>query len=144
MRTNTELYPVRIRSNTDARQKRLSLGSMVSKEESGMNIRQLCKPNPVTVRAIDDLNSAAEAMREKHVGYLVVVEPGPEDQTFKPVGVLTDRDIVVAVVARGIDPRTCTSDGAPRNRAAADAPDGRAPYAGRGISRRAPGRAVDR
>ena len=71
-----------------------------------MNIRQLCRPNPVTVRAIDDLSSAAQLMREKHVGYLVVVEPGAEEQIFKPVGVLTDRDIVVTVVARGIDPNT--------------------------------------
>jgi len=41
-------------------------------------------------------------MREKHVGYLVVVDFDPLAQ---PVGVLTDRDIVVGVVARDVDPK---------------------------------------
>jgi CBS domain-containing protein len=46
-------------------------------------------------------------MREQHVGSLVVV-----DETGKgrvPVGILTDRDIVVAVVAREVDPRALTA-----------------------------------
>jgi len=41
-------------------------------------------------------------MRDEHVGDLVVVdEPGARP---KPVGVLTDRDIVVALLAKGIAP----------------------------------------
>ena len=44
-------------------------------------------------------------MREKHIGYLVVVDPEVVDQSLRPVGVLTDRDIVVSVVARETDPR---------------------------------------
>jgi CBS domain-containing protein len=43
-------------------------------------------------------------MREKHVGYLVVVDPPKRSECGRPVGVLTDRDIVVSLVARGIDP----------------------------------------
>ncbi len=43
---------------------------------------------------------------EHHAGYLVVVEPNLADGTNKPVGVLTDRDIVVGVVAKQVDPRT--------------------------------------
>lgn len=42
-------------------------------------------------------------MREKHVGYLVVVEPDPAG-LLRTVGVLTDRDIVVSVVARDVYP----------------------------------------
>jgi CBS domain-containing protein len=56
----------------------------------------------VTVRSSDEIVKAAQLMREKHVGYLVVVETG----TSRPIGVLSDRDIVVAVVAREIDPQT--------------------------------------
>ena len=41
---------------------------------------------------------AAEAMRGKNVGCLVVVNAG------RPVGMLTDRDIVMEVVALGKDP----------------------------------------
>ena len=44
-------------------------------------------------------------MREKHVGYLVVIEPDFAGATQRAMGVLTDRDIVVGVVARGADPQ---------------------------------------
>ncbi len=71
-----------------------------------MNIRDLCKRDVVTVRPADDLSVAARLMRDKHVGYLVVVEPALKEGAFKPVGVLTDRDIVVTVVARDTDPRS--------------------------------------
>jgi CBS domain-containing protein len=50
------------------------------------------------------LSEAARLMREKHVGSLVVVEEGAHGHA--PVGVLTDRDITVAVVAKDLDART--------------------------------------
>jgi CBS domain-containing protein len=71
-----------------------------------VEVRSLCKSNVVTVRPFDDLTTAAQLMREKHVGYLIVVEPGPQEGTMKPVGVITDRDMVVSVLARDVDPRT--------------------------------------
>jgi len=70
-----------------------------------MNSGQLCNRNPITVRRSDELITAAQLMREKHIGYLVVVEPDVVDQCLRPVGVLTDRDIVISVVARETDPR---------------------------------------
>lgn len=70
-----------------------------------MKTGQLCNRTPITVRKSDDLIRAAQLMREKHIGYLVVVEPDAADQSLRPVGVLTDRDIVVSVVARETDPR---------------------------------------
>jgi len=66
---------------------------------------QLCNRNPITVRRSDELLEAAQLMREKHIGYLVVVEPDVADQSSRPVGVVTDRDIVVSVVARESDVR---------------------------------------
>jgi CBS domain-containing protein len=71
-----------------------------------MNVGKLCKRDIATIGPRDELSAAAELMRERHVGYLVVVEPDPADNSQRPVGVLTDRDIVVSVVARQIDPRT--------------------------------------
>lgn len=71
-----------------------------------MNVSDLCQKNLVTVRPYDELLSAARLMREKHVGYLVVVEPAFAEGTFRPIGVLTDRDLVVSVLARETDPRT--------------------------------------
>jgi CBS domain-containing protein len=45
-------------------------------------------------------------MRAKHIGYLVVVDADVADQSLRPVGVLTDRDIVISVIARETDPHT--------------------------------------
>jgi CBS domain-containing protein len=47
---------------------------------------------------------AAQLMREWHVGDLVIVDEG--DGIRIPVGIITDRDIVVAAVAPELDVRT--------------------------------------
>jgi CBS domain-containing protein len=76
-----------------------------------MKVREICKSDVVTIRGFDELIVAANRMRERHVGYLVVVEPmapglePPGRLGEKPIGVLTDRDLVVTVMAGGADPR---------------------------------------
>ena len=70
-----------------------------------MNTGSICQVNVVTIAPGQDLAAAARLMREKHVGYLVVAEE-TSDGRSKVSGVLTDRDIVVAVVAREVDPRS--------------------------------------
>lgn len=70
------------------------------------SIGLICQRDVATIGESDDLTAAAKRMREEHVGYLIVAEPDALDKAHKPVGVLTDRDIVVAVVARGVDPGT--------------------------------------
>lgn len=72
-----------------------------------MNAGSVCKRGVITAAPNDDLIAAAHLMREKHVGYLVVSEAsGPTEQGSRVVGVLTDRDIVVSVLAREVDART--------------------------------------
>jgi CBS domain-containing protein len=71
-----------------------------------MQVGSLCQRLVFTICQSDEISRAAQVMREKHVGYLVVVEPIPVRGLPRPVGVLTDRDIVVSVVAREVDPRT--------------------------------------
>jgi CBS domain-containing protein len=71
-----------------------------------MSIGTICKRGVVTVRPFEDLIKAAAMMRQQHIGYLVVVEPDVSQGGVRPVGVLTDRDIVIAVVAGGADPKT--------------------------------------
>lgn len=44
-------------------------------------------------------------MREKHVGYLVVAESAGAGGRSRVIGVLTDRDIVVGVLAQEVDAR---------------------------------------
>src|SRR5690349_19514964 len=75
-------------------------------QEVSMNAGEVCKPNVITIRQFEELSAAAKLMRERHVGYLVVVEPQPLDAKLKPIGVLTDRDIVVGVLAREADIHT--------------------------------------
>lgn len=68
-----------------------------------MNVGSICNRRVITASPQVDVQAAAELMRREHVGFLVIVpeEPcGPQP----PLGVLTDRDIVMAVVAKRADP----------------------------------------
>jgi CBS domain-containing protein len=72
-----------------------------------MNAGSVCKRGVVTVAPTDDLVAAAHVMREKHVGYLIVSETSAApEKGRRVVGVLTDRDIVVAVLAQEVDAHT--------------------------------------
>src|SRR5689334_3150159 len=70
-----------------------------------MNAHELCQRNVVTVRRHEELGTAAWMMRERNVGCLVVVEPAGIMGGERPVGMLTDRDIVTHVIVREADPR---------------------------------------
>ena len=63
-----------------------------------MNIRDVMTPNPRTVSLNDTVENAARIMRDEDTGVVPVVENG------KPVGMLTDRDIVIRAVADGNQP----------------------------------------
>jgi CBS domain-containing protein len=70
-----------------------------------MNVGQICRRKPVTVGERDELTAAAQLMRAEHSGYVIVVAPDPVLKgAVKPVGVVTDRDIIISVIARGADP----------------------------------------
>jgi CBS domain-containing protein len=60
-----------------------------------MNIRDVMTHNPRTVSPQDSIQNAARIMRDEDTGVVPVVDNG------KPVGVITDRDIVVRAVAEG-------------------------------------------
>jgi CBS domain-containing protein len=64
-----------------------------------MSVNTLCSQNVAMVAPGDGVIDAARLMREKHVGDLIVVEHRAGQRV--PVGILTDRDIVVGIVARG-------------------------------------------
>ena len=71
-----------------------------------MNAGELCNREVVFVYRDTRLVEAARLMREHHVGSLVVVVERLSERV--PVGIVTDRDIVIAVVAKELDPRTLT------------------------------------
>jgi signal-transduction protein with cAMP-binding, CBS, and nucleotidyltransferase domain len=65
-----------------------------------MNAGELCNRDVVTATRETTISEAARLMRDQHVGSLVVVETSPEG--VEPVGILTDRDIVIEVIAEGV------------------------------------------
>jgi len=58
-----------------------------------MNIRDVMTPNPRTISPDASIQDAARIMRDLDTGVVPVVENG------RPVGMVTDRDIVVRAVA---------------------------------------------
>ncbi len=72
-----------------------------------MNVGEVCSREVVFAERGTSLVAAAQLMREHHVGSLVVVAEPPAERM--PIGMLTDRDIVVAAVAKEIDPHTLTA-----------------------------------
>jgi CBS domain-containing protein len=72
-------------------------------------IRELLKGDPVTVEASATVQEAAQLMDKQDVGNVLVVENGEVQ------GIVTDRDIVVRVLAKGNGPdagvrEACTTD----------------------------------
>jgi CBS domain-containing protein len=67
-----------------------------------MPIGDICVREVVTATRETTVQQAAQLMRENHVGDLLVVEH--INGVRQPVGIVTDRDIAVAVVAPGLDP----------------------------------------
>jgi CBS domain-containing protein len=65
-----------------------------------MNIGQRCNRQVVTIEKGEPVLEAARRMRDEHVGDLVVVEERAGRRV--PVGMLTDRDIVVGLVAQDV------------------------------------------
>jgi len=61
----------------------------------------LCTREIVVAPRTSSLTEAARLMRERHVGSLVIVEERPTGRV--PVGMITDRDLVTAVLAPDVD-----------------------------------------
>jgi CBS domain-containing protein len=66
-----------------------------------MPVASYCRRDAKTASADESLRDAAKRMDAAGVGSLVVVGEGN-----RPIGVVTDRDVVLAVLRRGLDPAT--------------------------------------
>jgi CBS domain-containing protein len=77
-----------------------------------MAIGELCTREVVFVGRSESIEDAARLMREHHVGSVVVIDTS--DGRRVPVGVITDRDVAVGVVAIGLDPRQTLVEAAMR------------------------------
>jgi CBS domain-containing protein len=68
-----------------------------------MKVADICTREVVATGRNTSLQQAAVLMRENHVGALVVL--GDSAQGANVVGIVTDRDMVVEALARGLDAR---------------------------------------
>ena len=71
-----------------------------------MRVGEYCNREVIIVEPTVSVTEAAVLMRRHHVGDLVVVEKSGE--VTRPVGIITDRDIVIEVMAQKIDPDSLT------------------------------------
>jgi CBS domain-containing protein len=71
-----------------------------------MLLKDACTANVVCCGPQTTVLQAASLMRHRHVGDLVVVDD-PDNEGI-PLGVVTDRDIVVEVLGNGLDPAKTT------------------------------------
>ncbi len=67
-----------------------------------MRIGEICTVQTICCNRDETVQGAALLMRKNHVGDLVVVDKTEGERT--PIGIITDRDIVVSVIALGLDP----------------------------------------
>lgn len=69
-----------------------------------MQVSAMKTHNVVWIEDTESAARAAELMRSRHVGSLVAVKQPNGER--RPVGILTDRDIVLALAATDTDPAT--------------------------------------
>ena len=65
-----------------------------------MTIGEICNRGVVVVDRSESIKVAARLMREHHVGTVVVVEG--DEGLWQPVGIVTDRDLVLEVLAEEV------------------------------------------
>ena len=72
-----------------------------------MTIGAICNRDVVTIHRNASVLDAAILMRKQHVGDVIVIEAHKEK--LVPIGILTDRDIVVELVATDLDCNVITT-----------------------------------
>ncbi len=71
-----------------------------------MTIGEICNREVIVIQRDETIQEAAKLMRQFHVGAIIVIDK-PNGGTV-PVGVITDRDLVVEVMATELDETVIT------------------------------------
>jgi CBS domain-containing protein len=71
-----------------------------------MPISEICNREVVFMQRDNTVLEAAQLMRQHHVGDVVVIED--RNKVRVPVGIVTDRDLVVEIMAPAIDEKVIT------------------------------------
>ncbi len=71
-----------------------------------MPIGEICNRDVIILQRNDTILEAAKLMRQHHIGDVLVVEE--RDGVRVPVGIVTDRDLVVEIMAPELDQKVIT------------------------------------
>ena len=71
-----------------------------------MTLKTICNREVLIAQKNDTLGEAAKLMREYQIGSIVVIEE--QNGVRYPVGLVTDRDIVIEVIAKEVDINSVT------------------------------------
>jgi CBS domain-containing protein len=75
--------------------------------EGRMPVGEICNRDTVIMKRDETIGKAAQLMRQHHVGDVIVIEE--RDSLNIPVGIVTDRDLVVEIMATGLDAAVITA-----------------------------------
>lgn len=67
-----------------------------------MSVGEICNREVVMVQRDNTVMEVAQLMRQNHVGDVVVVDDLKNGRV--PIGIVTDRDLVVEVMSQGLEP----------------------------------------
>lgn len=70
-----------------------------------MKVREVMTPNPVCCVPGDSAQKVATMLRDQDVGSIPVVV---DQQSHKLLGMITDRDLCLKIIAEGLNPKTTT------------------------------------
>jgi CBS domain-containing protein len=73
-------------------------------KEVDMSLRNLCRKEVVTVKSGTTVKEVAKLMEEKNIGSVVI------DGEGEKFGIVTDRDILLRVLSKNLDPNTAPID----------------------------------
>ena len=71
-----------------------------------MSVGEFCSRNVVVTDVTTDVQEAASLMRKFHVGDVVIIDD--QNGLNVPIGIVTDRDLVLEVLAQDISPDNIT------------------------------------
>jgi CBS domain-containing protein len=70
----------------------------VEKKDMGPPVSSIAAHNPIVMKPEDTVEEAVKVMAEHNIGAVIIV-----DESFKPIGIFTERDLMVKVCAKGLD-----------------------------------------
>jgi CBS domain-containing protein len=98
--------PARRCSEPECIQHDAGLGCGPRPEETSMQVGEICTREVICADTETTITAAAKLMRQYHIGDVIVTR---EEQGRRvPLGIVTDRDVVIGVIAPELNPNTLT------------------------------------